>query len=132
MNEPELINDSMDCSGSNARAGLVPATTSRLALKLVLINVGVGVLVWVFARRGVHVGASGMVFGLFGLILASAIWAKAVRDVLIGGLVLFLFGGLLYGLLPSGGPVSWESHLAGLVVGFSVGAVDARGRHKNR
>ena len=86
------------------------------------IGLGNGMLVWVFARPGSHIGASGLVFGLIGFLIVNGVLRK--RPVAIGVAILvgFLFGGtLISGVIPRiGSQVSWEGHLLGALAGAFV------------
>lgn len=75
-------------------------------------------LVWLFARPSIHIGASGLVYGLAFFLIFFGFFRKDFRSLFISGLVLFMYGGLLYGLLPVQRGVSWESHVLGAVVGL--------------
>lgn len=85
--------------------------------ELWFIIVAQGVLTWVFARHGNHVGASGVVFGLFGYLATYGLFHRRLAPILLSGTVLFLYGGLLFGMLPLTPLVSWEAHLFGFVAG---------------
>lgn len=95
-------------------------------LASIFIIVGSGGLVWCFGRTGVHIGASGWLFGFWGLLLARAWIDRSLLDLLLAGLVFIFYGGWLFGLLPRDG-VSFEYHLAGASCGVLY-AVLARGR----
>jgi membrane associated rhomboid family serine protease len=84
-----------------------------------IVAVGSGLLVWLLARRGAHLGASGVVFGFFGYLLALAYFRRSGTDLLVAGLVLLLYGGILAGLKPARRETSWEAHLFGLFVGLA-------------
>ena len=76
-----------------------------------------GIGVWVFARSGtVHLGASGLVFGFLTYLLARGVIARKVTWMLGGLVVLVVYGGILWGLLPRPG-VSWTGHVFGAVGG---------------
>ncbi|WP_245895900.1 rhomboid family intramembrane serine protease [Deinococcus irradiatisoli] len=90
---------------------------ARFVLATLIIVVLGGGLVWLLARAGNHLGASELVFGYFGLLLASAWHERRPASLLTAGLALLLYGGALWGVLPSGGRISWESHLFGFVAG---------------
>lgn len=90
----------------------------------VIIALVGGAGVWLIGSNGtpvapkVHIGASGIVFGYFGFLIARGLFDKSVRSLLVGILVLFLYGGLIWGVLPDpGSNVSWEAHLCGLLAG---------------
>lgn len=79
-----------------------------------------GALVWLFARNASHVGASGLVFGYFGAILARAVIDRSLSAVAIGVVTVMAYGGLIWGILPLRSYVSFESHLFGLIAGVLV------------
>ncbi len=79
-----------------------------------------GLLVWVFARDGYHVGASGLVFGYFGAIMARAVMQRSLATIAIAMVTVMAYGGLMWGILPLRSYVSFESHLFGLIAGIGV------------
>jgi membrane associated rhomboid family serine protease len=85
-----------------------------------------GALVWVFAREAYHVGASGLVFGYFGVIMARAYIDRSITAVAIAVVTVLAYGGLIWGLLPLRSYVSYESHLFGLIAGFGVVWLDRK------
>ncbi len=77
-----------------------------------------GSLTWLFARPNtLHVGASGVVFGYLGYLIAYGIRARSLSAILGALLAIVLYGYLVKGVLPSGPGVSWEGHLFGLLGG---------------
>lgn len=76
-----------------------------------------GVLVWLFARPAIHIGASGLIYGLAFFFIFFGIFRKDFKSILLSLVVLFLYGGIFYGILPTQPGVSWESHLMGGIVG---------------
>jgi membrane associated rhomboid family serine protease len=83
------------------------------------VAVGSGILVWLLARQGAHMGASGVIFGFFGYLLGLAYVTRATSDVLIAIAVLVVYGGMILGLKPARGSTSWEAHLFGLIAGLA-------------
>lgn len=99
--------------------GLVAIHGSKkfLTATVFITLVGGGAL-WVVGRHAVHVGASGLVFGFFGYLIARAWYTRSLVAVLIAVVVAVVYGGILLGVLPffqEG--VSWEGHLTGLIAG---------------
>jgi membrane associated rhomboid family serine protease len=85
-----------------------------------------GGLTWIVARNACHIGASGLIFCYFGY-LASLAWFRRTFGTLCLSVVCILgYGGILRGIFPTAGPVSWESHLAGLIAGVVLAAFVAR------
>lgn len=77
-----------------------------------------GLLVWLLARPVWHIGASGIIYGLAAFLLFSGVMRRFPAMLAVSLLVIFLYGGMVWGLLPVQPGVSWESHLAGAVAGF--------------
>lgn len=89
----------------------------------VIILLG-GALVWLLGRPGDHIGASGWIFGLWSLVIALACFDRSPRNIAIALAVVFFYGGMVFGVLPTQGYISFESHLfgaiAGIVAAFSL------------
>lgn len=73
--------------------------------------------VWLLGRSASHVGASGVVFGYFGYLAGGGWYDRSPLSVGIALLTIFLYGGIIWGILPSTPRVSWEGHLFGLAAG---------------
>ncbi len=86
----------------------------------VLIYLLSGLLVWLLAREAHHIGASGVVYGLFGFVLSGGLLAKKRSLAVIGLAVFMLYGGVFYGVFPNSPGISWESHLFGLLIGLTL------------
>jgi membrane associated rhomboid family serine protease len=78
------------------------------------------ILVWLFARPANHIGASGLVYALAFFLIFFGIFRRDFASIFISIIVLLLYGGVFYGVLPSDPNVSWESHFAGALVGIST------------
>jgi membrane associated rhomboid family serine protease len=83
----------------------------------IFIIVVSGCLVWLFGRSASHIGASGWIFGLWSLSIAIALFDRRFFNFVIALLVVVLYGGMIFGILPSDPKVSFEMHLAGVVAG---------------
>lgn len=78
-----------------------------------------GGLVWLFAAGSNHIGASGLVFGYFGALMGAALRSRTPAMLAPALVALFLYGTILVGIVPQD-DISWEGHLAGLVVGMAI------------
>jgi membrane associated rhomboid family serine protease len=96
---------------------LVTGVARGLAATAVIWIVG-GVGTWLFAPEGtVHIGASVLVFGFLTYLVLRGFFARRTGEVVIGLVVLFVYGGLLWGVLPGTPGISWQGHLFGAVGG---------------
>ncbi len=87
-------------------------------LTLFLIWTASGLGTWLIGRgRSVHIGASSVIFGLVTYLMVAGVLMKSWRSAFVAMFVALCFGGILYGVLPSTGPVSWEGHLCGAIAG---------------
>jgi membrane associated rhomboid family serine protease len=93
----------------------------RIAMKALLyVYILTGIGVWFIAREAYHIGASGVIYGIASFILFSGLIRKNQSSLALSFVVLLLYGGMFYGVLPSEGHISWESHLMGLLSGLIV------------
>ncbi|MDH3386729.1 MAG: rhomboid family intramembrane serine protease [Gammaproteobacteria bacterium] len=81
------------------------------------VYLGGGLVVWLFARDAYHIGASGLAFGMLYFVLTVGILRWDRRAIALSLVVFFLYGGMIWGVLPESREVSFESHLAGAVIG---------------
>jgi membrane associated rhomboid family serine protease len=91
---------------------------------LLLIWFLTGLWVWFLGRAdSVHVGASGIVYGLASFLFFSGIIRRDARLMAITLLTAFLYGGMVWGVFPQFFPlerISWESHMMGIVAGLVI------------
>lgn len=76
-----------------------------------------GLGVWLFGRPPIHVGASGVVFALFGYLLLTGWFDRSFGAILLSAVVFLLWGSALFGLSPMQVGISWEAHLFGFLAG---------------
>jgi membrane associated rhomboid family serine protease len=89
-----------------------------VALRVIIFSVLItGFWVWVMARPSYHIGASGIIYSLAGFLFTSGIIRKHPRLMAISMLVVFIYGGMVWGVFPIEERISWESHFMGLICG---------------
>lgn len=98
----------------------------RFAKASAIIIIGGGLMVWLFGRSAVHVGASGWIFGLWAMVMAQAWYDRRWRNIIIALGVLFFYGSMAFGVLPLQSGVSFEGHLFGAIAGVAAARVLAR------
>ncbi len=79
-----------------------------------------GILVWIVGRDAYHIGASGLIYGFAAFLFFSGVIRKNINLLAISLLVIFLYGSLIWGILPYDYRISWESHLMGALTGVAV------------
>jgi membrane associated rhomboid family serine protease len=82
-----------------------------------------GILTWIIGRDNYHIGASSLIYVLVSFIFFKGIQTKYYRLVALSLAVVLVYGGLLWYVFPNPATsgteqVSWEGHLAGLIIGF--------------
>ncbi|HQY19635.1 MAG TPA: rhomboid family intramembrane serine protease [Ignavibacteria bacterium] len=77
-----------------------------------------GIMVWLFARMSYHIGASGLVYGFAAFLFFSGLFRKDRSSMALSLLVVFLYGGMVWGVLPVKPEISFESHLFGALTGI--------------
>ena len=76
---------------------------------------------WDDLQYVIHVGASGLVFGYFGYLVARGWYERSFLSIFVAVIVILVFGsGIFLGLLPTAPYISWEGHLCGLIAGILI------------
>lgn len=76
-------------------------------------------------RYTLHLGASMLVFGYLGYLLAAAYYQRSSAALATALIVALLYGGLLVGVLPLRAGISWQGHLFGLLGGLLIARAQA-------
>ncbi len=93
----------------------------RIASSVVIVSwLTSGLAVWIIGRESYHIGASSLIYALAGFIFLSGVLRRQGNLLALSLLVVFLYGGLIWGLFPVKDNVSWEAHLAGGLSGFGL------------
>ena len=91
----------------------------KLTLRaLLIIQVLGGGLVWLFGSgNSVHIGASGIIFGLIGFLMFIGFFRREWRALIISIAVVLFYGGALFSLLTWMPGISWSGHFFGFLAG---------------
>lgn len=97
----------------------------RVAMKsFLLIYLLTGLAVWIFGSIGrmptYHIGASGIVYGLVAFVFWSGVFRRNLKSIALALVILVMYSGYFYGILPGQPGISWESHLFGGVAGIII------------
>ncbi len=110
-----LVNNSVPLFVSMTMIILFYHRIAGKAIFLIYLLTGLGV--WLFARPVLHIGASGVVYGLVSFILWSGIFRRNLKSIVLALIIVLLYSGMFLGVLPNQPGISWESHLIGGIVG---------------
>lgn len=93
------------------------------------IWLGSGALAWFIGRPSLHFGASGLVYGMLAYVFLAGVIRRDVRSVSVSMMVAFLYGTMIWGVLPIRQGMSWEMHLSGAIMGVLFAFIF---RHQDR
>lgn len=79
-----------------------------------------GILTWFIGRPANHIGASGIIYMLFGFLFFKGILAKHFRLIALSFVVVFIYGSMVWYVAPIDPKISWEGHLSGLLTGIAL------------
>jgi membrane associated rhomboid family serine protease len=119
-----IIHGSLSHLGSNSLPIIVLGSAlfyfyPKLAYRIVIMSwLGSGLLTWIIARESYHIGASGLIYALAAFIFLSGVLKRNTNLLALSLLVAFLYGSLVWGVIPHDEGVSWEAHLTGGIAGF--------------
>ena len=91
----------------------------KIALYVLIITyLLTGLAVWLFGRESYHVGASGLIYSYLAFLFFMGVFRRETQSIAVALIITFLYGGLIWGVLPADPTISYESHLAGVLVGL--------------
>jgi membrane associated rhomboid family serine protease len=96
---------------------MLQETSDFFIVTIVTMLVG-GIGTWLFgATNSVHIGASILIYGYLGFLLLRGYFQKNIPSIFLSVVVFFIYGGLIWGVLPSQIGISWQGHLFGFLGG---------------
>ena len=99
---------------------LYPTSSLRV---IPLIWLGSGGLAWFIGRPSLHIGASGLIYGLLAYVFVGGILRRDMRSVAVSLMVGIMHGSMVWGVLPIRPNMSWEMHLSGALTGVLLAFV---------
>ncbi len=93
---------------------------NKMFAKVMLMILIGGILTWLMARNATHIGASGLIFSLWGYLLLSGWFSRKLKYIVVSIMLMSFYSGMIFGVLPGKTGISWESHLFGFIAGILV------------
>tara|TARA_B110000196_G_C20926447_1_gene557799 strand:- start:125 stop:796 length:672 start_codon:yes stop_codon:yes gene_type:complete len=101
--------------------GLLFSVYQKIALQIfVWLFFISGFWLWIIGRPSFHIGASGIIYALASFLFISGIIRKNPRLAAVSLVIIFLYGSMIWGILPTKESISWEGHLSGFAAGILV------------
>jgi len=86
-----------------------------------------GLGVWLMGPSNtITIGASGLAFGWLAYLLVRGLFNRSGGQIVVALVLLFIWGGMLWGVLPGNSGISWQGHLFGALAGVLAAWVTAR------
>ncbi|MGB8703540.1 MAG: rhomboid family intramembrane serine protease [Gillisia sp.] len=82
-----------------------------------------GLITWGIGRPAEHIGASGLIYVIASFLFFKGIFSKYYRLMALSFIVVFLYGGLVWFVMPGDPTISWEGHLSGFIVGLAFSVI---------
>ncbi|MDY6782854.1 MAG: rhomboid family intramembrane serine protease [Cyanobacteriota bacterium] len=80
----------------------------------------------------IHIGASGLVYGYLGFLLLRGYFQRNLASIFLSLVVFFLYGGIIWGVLPSDPGISWQGHLFGFIGGVLAARAIAKEKRSRK
>ena len=93
---------------------LYPTASLRV---IPMVWLGSGILGWLIGRPSIHIGASGLLYGLLVFVFFSGVLRRDMRSVSVSLMIWFLYSTMIWGVFPIRPNMSWELHLSGAIIG---------------
>jgi len=93
---------------------------------VVIILAGLGT--WLIGSQAYHIGASGLVLGLWAFILADGYFQRSIKAILIAVITLVLYGGLVLTVFDLRPSISWAGHMSGIGAGILIAWLNVKGQ----
>jgi len=95
----------------------------NLIICLVVITIFSGLMTWLVGRTGYHLGASSLIFGLWGYLFGMGFKQRDLKSIALATITFVFYGGMAYQLLNFQLHVSWEGHFFGALSGLLAAVV---------
>jgi len=94
--------------------------------KVILLTILTGILTWVIGRSANHIGASGLIFALYGYLISFGLFKKHFAYMILSLFLIMSYGYMIFGVFPTLSYISWEGHLSGFLAGIIVAKLSTK------
>lgn len=92
---------------------------------ITIVLAGLGT--WLIGSQAYHIGASGLVLGLWAFVLADGYFRRSVKAISMAVITLVLYGGLILTVFDLRPNISWAGHMSGIAAGILIAWLNMRG-----
>lgn len=96
---------------------------------IIIVLTGLGT--WLLGSQAYHIGASGLVLGLWAFLLADACFQRSIKALLIAAVTLIFYGSLVLTVFDLRPNISWIGHISGIVTGVAVAWLNTKGKKRS-
>jgi membrane associated rhomboid family serine protease len=96
-------------------------------LFLILTLLG-GLGTWAIGGHAYHIGASGVLLGLWSYIIADAVFSKSIRALVVASITVLFYGYMIFSVLDLRGHISVAGHVSGFLAGIVVAFLVSKGK----
>ena len=93
------------------------------AITILLAGLGT----WLLGNSAYHIGASGLVLGLWAFLLADAFFQRSIKALLIAAVTLIFYGSLVLTVFDLRPGISWAGHISGIISGVVIAWLNIKG-----
>jgi membrane associated rhomboid family serine protease len=97
-----------------------PKVAYKILFSIIIIS---GLGIWLIGRHAYHIGASSVIYGLASFLIFAGLKRKNKTLSALSFIIIFLYGSMVWGVLPLNPETSWEGHLSGAVTGLLLSFV---------
>ncbi len=94
----------------------------------IILSLFSGLGIWLFGSSAYHIGASGVILGLWAFIITDAYFRRSTKAMVIAVAALVLYPNLLFSVFDFRPHISWAGHMSGLVSGALIALLNAKGQ----
>jgi membrane associated rhomboid family serine protease len=87
-----------------------------------------GLSTWLIGSHAYHIGASGVLIGLWSFLIADAVFTRSLKAFFIAGITIVFYGFIVFSVFSFRAHISVSGHLSGFIMGILVAYLASKGK----